>query len=517
MTRKNRILIVDDMETNLQLLKNYLKEEEYLVATVNSAKAALSKLRSHEFDLILLDVVMPGVNGIELCKELKNNDLTKHIPVIFLTAVSSDTVIIEAFEAGGVDYIKKPFNPDELKRKISNHLQLINYRKELELAKEEAELANKAKSNFLSNVSHELRTPLNGLVSTLELLGETNLDDKQKELHKIASESADWLTHILNDLLDLTKIESGTPDISYDDFNLHSLINDTISFFGVRAREKGLTLEKSISPLIPQTLNGDKYRTKQVLNKLIDNALKFSNAGTVKISADLEQKTDEEIIVKFSVADQGKGISDYHRRVIFDDFTQVDDKLNRKTTGLGVGLALAKRIVKMMGGEIGVESELNKGSTFYFTVKYNKPAGLHEDFIDDISKIKFKTMKALVVDDNAINLKVAKMMLESLGLDVLLAENGLIALEKYVEEKPEIIFMDIQMPIIDGIETTQRIRQIETKNKVSEPIPVIALTASAMKGDKELFINAGMNDFIAKPFRKQDMIRVLSVFGKGLI
>jgi signal transduction histidine kinase len=511
---KNKILIVDDLDTNLGLLKEYLKDENYLIATVNNAKAAMQKLRSYSFDLILLDIIMPGLSGIELCKQLKSNDITKHIPVIFLTAVSSDNIIIEAFEAGGVDYIKKPFNPEELKKKISNHLQLINYRKELERAKEEAEMSNRAKTNFLSNVSHELRTPLNGIVSTLELLGGTTMDEKQKQLLKIASESADSLTHILNDLLDLTKIESGLLELNAEDFDFRTLIKNTVSVFKPRIKAKGIIFETDITDEIPEKIHGDKYRTRQVLNKLIDNALKFSDKGIVKVSATVEKESDTEIIIRFSVSDQGKGISAYQQKVIFDEFTQIDSESNRTTGGMGIGLSLSRKIVEMMGGKIGVESKLHKGSTFYFTAHYRKIDTKNQKPVNvsDVTDHQFSPKKILVVDDNTINLKVADMTLKTFGMNVILANNGIEALKKFTEENPDMIFMDIQMPEIDGIETTKRIRQMEKASHRKKSLPIIALTASAMKGDREHFIKAGLNDYIAKPFKKEDIIRILKMY-----
>ena len=511
--KKNRILIVDDMQTNLELLRSYLHKEAYQIATVTSAKAALSKLKSHSFDLILLDIVMPEMDGIELCKILKNNNITKNIPVIFLTAVSSDKVIIEAFDAGGIDYIKKPFNPYELKRKIHNHLELINFRKETEKAREEAEFANKAKSIFLGNISHELRTPLNGIVATLELLHDTSLNEQQKEMVGIASESAANLTFALNDLLDLTKIESGLLEIMNEEFNPYDMVQNAIKIFNLKAEAKNLKFNLDFDPLIPDKLMGDKYRTQQVLTQLLDNSVKFTNEGTIDVSINLEEQNSKGFIVKYCVSDHGKGISPIQQKTIFDPFTQVENNSTRAIGGMGSGLALAKKIVELMNGKIEVYSELGEGSTFCFTIFHadvsngNRSLNPGNKTQSDAER-NYKNLRVLVVDDNIVNLKVAHMILNKLGLNVDMAENGVEALAKFTIRKPELILMDIQMPIMDGIETTQKIRKVESMENL-KPIPIIALTASAMKGDKEMFLNTGMNDYISKPFKKDDLERIL--------
>jgi len=506
--KKNRILVVDDMHTNLELLKSLLNKEPYQIATVSSAKAALSKLKSHSFDLILLDIVMPEMDGIELCKILKERLAIKSIPVIFLTAVSSDEVIIEAFDAGGIDYIKKPFNAHELKRKIHNHLELINFRKETEKAREEAEFANQAKSIFLSNISHELRTPLNGIVATLDLLNETVLNDNQKEMLNIAFESATNLTFILNDLLDLTKIESGLLEINNEDFSPMNMVQNAIKIFELKAESKNLKFNLNFDNFIPEKLNGDKYRTQQVLTQLLDNAIKFTDVGVIDIFVNLEEQNSKGYKIKYCITDQGKGISLSQQKTIFNAFTQVDSSNNRIIGGMGSGLALAKKIVELMGGQINVQSQLGIGSKFCFSIDYSKidvSSDSSPKQSKNIEKRSLKNLRVLVVDDNIVNLKVAHMILKRMGLNIDMAENGSEALTKYKIHLPDLIFMDIQMPIMDGIETTRKIREIEMNERVENPVPIIALTASAMKGDKEKFLEAGMNDYISKPFKKSDL------------
>lgn len=504
------------MNTNLQLLKTYLKDEDYLVATVSSAKTALLKLKSHQFDLILLDIVMPEMNGIELCKILKENEITKNTPIIFLTAVSSDEIIIDAFDAGGIDYIKKPFNPGELKRKIKNHLNLINYRKEIEKAKEEADLANQAKSIFLGNISHELRTPLNGIVATLELLSDTNLDKSQEEMVNIASISAANLTHILNDLLDLTKIESGILEINNQLFCLKEMIDSTLKIFNQKAIAKNLNFNLSFDENIPDQIVGDEYRTQQVLMHILDNALKFSDEGTIEVNIKLIKQNSSELEIQYCVEDHGKGIDLAQQKTIFNSFTQIENNNTRSTGGMGSGLSLAKKIVKLLGGEIKVVSELGQGSTFCFTVQYYLPSHKNDTTENPESllikeKFNLSNLVVLVVDDNIVNLKVAHMMLKKMGVNVHLAENGKEALAKYDIHQPNLIFMDIQMPVMDGLETTQKIRTLEKDNN-SKPVAIIALTASAMKGDKEIFLKSGMNDYISKPFKKNDLDRIIKKY-----
>jgi len=503
----NKILIVDDLNSNLDLLSNYLSEEEYVVATVNSAKSALAKIKSHRFDIILLDINMPDMNGIELCKVLKENDATKNIPIIFLTAINSQDVIIEAFKAGGVDYIQKPFNVEELKMKIGNHLKLVNYQRQLESAIEIADLSNKAKSNFLSNISHELKTPLNGIVCTLEMMSETQLNRKQNELLNIATESATYLTNILNDILDLTNIESGQIEKDNENFNIRNLINESIKAFQSRIIPNMAKIYSHISIEIPEIIYGNKFRTMQVLKNLIDNALKYSDSEKIDVNLSISSETQSHCILKFEIQDYGKGLTSYQQNIIFNNFTQIDDQNNRKTSGIGSGLAISRKIVEYFGGELSVKSEIGKGSTFYYTIKYKKIKGL--DFQDKAFKTpsdiyEIPKLKILVVDDNSINLKVANMIITKMGYISYSATNGKEAVEKHLSFLPDIIFMDIQMPEMDGMEATRKIRLNEIQLRLS-PIPIVALTASAIKGDKELYLASGMNDYITKPFKKSDI------------
>lgn len=380
-------------------------------------------------------------------------------------------------------------------------------------AKEAAEAATKAKSEFLANMSHEIRTPLNGVIGMLELALHAELAPEQGELLQTAQDSANTLLVIINDILDFSKIEAGKMELDLLEFDLGEAVTEAVRALALRAQEKRLELQCHIAPDVPRSLLGDSARLKQVLLNLVGNAIKFTERGAVTLRVEPERLNGEELELKFSIADTGIGIPAEKQKAIFDPFSQGDASITRKYGGTGLGLAICLRLVTLMGGRIWLESEVGRGSIFYFTATFRlaeanlnrsqRPQAMngleHQD--------RARKLNVLLAEDNVVNQKLVVRFLERAGHRAVVAVNGLEALEKLAEENFDVVLMDVQMPEMDGIAATTAIRALEKTTKAH--IPVIAMTAHALKGDRERCLAAGMDEYLAKPLTQRDLLETI--------
>lgn len=365
--------------------------------------------------------------------------------------------------------------------------------------------ADKAKSLFLANMSHEIRTPLNGIIGVAHLMKEETISKEQSKKLSIIQFSAETLVSLVNDILDFSKIEAEKMDLDIDHFDFYEMINNVNALFELTANEKGLSFKGNIGEKVPQYLLSDQTRIKQILINLINNAIKFTSSGGVELIIEADNDAKENLILKFSIIDTGIGISKKNQEKIFSSFTQSDASFTRKFGGTGLGLAISEKIVKMMGGQIGVESELGKGANFWFTIAadYGKNINAFEVPLDipDIPELSI-----LLAEDNKVNVIVAKQIISKAGHKVSVANNGLEAIELYKSQVFDLILMDIMMPEMDGLTATSHIRKLEKRNN-SKPIPIIALTANVVKEDQVKYMNSGMNDFISKPIHPNILIQ----------
>ena len=646
-TEKNSILIVDDEKINLEVLNNVLSPE-YNIYMTKSGVSALDIARSNAPDLILLDIVMPDMNGFDVLAQLKSSDKTRPIPVIIITGLNSNEDEEKGLALGAADFIHKPLTTNIVKSRVKNQIQIINQirvikenarekeaivdnhmgviwsvdnkgkilsfngqylksigisstdlvdknievaraknrhpdiidniektfrekrpqdwqsevngvifrshttplpdrdgnitkivgssdniteliglQKDLEVSVKAAESANRAKSIFLARMSHEIRTPLNAVlgISEIQLQNEALPQDVKEAFTRIFN-SGDLLLGIINDILDMSKIEAGKMELMPARYDVSSMINDTVFLNMIKYESKPIDFSLQVDEHVPSELIGDELRIKQILNNLLSNAYKYTKAGKVELSIGAEHSTDssDDVTLILSVRDTGQGMTKEQLDKLFEEYSRFNMEANRMTEGTGLGMGITQNLIHMMNGEISTESEAGKGSLFIVRLPQGKTGApalgkegaekLRQFRKNNEAKMK-KTQivrepipfgKVLVVDDMEMNLYVSRGMLSPYGLQIDTALSGHEAIEKIKSGAYDLVFMDHMMPVMDGIEATQEIRKL---GKEYETLPIIALTANAVSGVKEMFLANGFNGFLSKPISVQGLDDIL--------
>ena len=580
--KPGNILIVDDTPENLQILSATLSERGYKVRGVVKGQMALRAAKSAPPDLILLDIRMPEMDGYEVCSQLKADPKTREIPVIFISALDEVLDKIKAFAVGGVDYITKPFQVAEVLARVEHQLTILRLSHQLReqnqqlqqeilerlKAEKAAEAASQAKSEFLANMSHELRTPLNAILGFTQVMSrDLQLSTEQREYLRIINRSGEHLLDLINDILDLSKIEAGLSTLYESSFDLYRLLDSLEEMLQIKAEQKNLQLIFNVPSSLPHYIKTDSKKLRICLINLLGNAIKFTDNGTVtlRVFAGLEtEETDTgnslsklctsssspsifPNTLHFEVEDTGSGIAPAEMAGLFDAFVQTET--GRKfAEGTGLGLAITRKFVQLMGGEIQISSVLGEGAIFKFDIKIDEP-----DSIELIAKPfrrviglepEQQVYRLLVVDDSKENRLLLVKLLEPMGFEVREAENGVEGLTLWESWQPHLIWMDTRMPVMDGLEATRQIRarerqkdrgretqtrrwdhgdteQVFSSNQrlsvsVLSNFPpttrIIALTASIFEEKRGEILATGFDDFVRKPFTEEVIFEKLAEY-----
>ena len=543
---KQKILIVDDKRENLYALSATLKDLDAEVIMSDSGDEALKHILNHSFALAILDVQMPDMDGYELAEFIRNEDDTSHLPIIFLSAVYSDDYhIFKGYSAGAVDFVVKPYEPrvltnkvkffldlDRQKRELQDykeHLEeLVNMRtkelectmveleeeinehkrteKELKIAKEKAEESDRLKSVFLANISHEIRTPMNGILGFTNFLKEPNLSgEEQQEFISIIESSGERMLNIINDLIDISKVESGQMTVLLSEVSINKQTETLYNFFKPEAEKKGLQIIlKNAFPSSEAVIETDSEKFYAILTNLIKNAIKYTNKGSIEFGYERKDK-----LIEFYVKDTGIGIAKNRQNDIFERFVQVQQGPARFYEGAGLGLAITKAYVEMLDGEIRVESEEEKGSRFYFSLPHRKRINKNPQPLEELEPLgmsgsRFADLKILVAEDDQVARLLLKTILHENVDKIIYAKNGAEAVEAIRKNQDiDLVLMDIKMPEIDGYEATRQIREFNTE------VGIIAQTAFAMASDKDKILKSGFNGYVSKPIKKDELFRAI--------
>ena len=516
-----RILVVDDSATVRAILSDALGDDGHDVSVAESGLEALALIQTFCPDVVLLDVEMPGMNGIEVLLSLKAKAETRGISVVMLASHDRDDKVVAALEFGATDFIAKPFSEAVVRARVRNVIRICNRHSRVEAATE-------AKAQFLANMSHEIRTPMTAILGFADLLYSEG-DISKAPQHRIAAiqtikRNGDYLLELINDILDLSKVEAGKLDVERIRCSAIQVVADVVSMMRVRTDAKGIALKVEYLGEIPETVHTDPTRLRQILVNVMSNAVKFTESGSVRVVVQLVRDDHDEPGLQIEVVDTGIGMTEEQIGNVFQPFCQAEVHTTRKYGGTGLGLTISKHLAELLGGSIRVTSEPTKGSTFAVTVTAGSLEGvkLHENLTEaglDAERVENGPSQSperlgcrvLLAEDGPDNQRLISFVLRKAGADVAVASNGQIAhdlaLTARAEGKPyDVILMDMQMPVMDGYDATSKLREEGYSG------PIIALTALAMSTDREKCLAAGCDDYETKPIQRTRLISIVAQY-----
>lgn len=513
MIEKNKValplvLIVDDEKSNRYLLEKALHSLPCKVISASNGEDAVEYSLKNQFALILLDMVMPGLNGHEVLEKIKKIPHNKEAPVFMVTAIDTDTKILEdSYRLGAVDFIKKPISVEVLRKKASYFIEMFRNKQLLEKEKNISERLVKSKMNLMASITHELRSPLFAMIGMTDVLETMGLNEEQeKVLHKIQSNS-EYLMSVVNSFLDYSKLEEGKEAVKLEEFGLFSEITELVDIMSYQnQRKESVVLKIDIDSAIPSTIVLDKTKLRHILINLISNSLKFTLQGEVKVQVRLKKNKK----IEFKVSDTGIGIKDKDLDQLFERYVQVENEASHGGTGLG--LSISNIMVEIMGGKLDAKSTFGEGSCFFFEIPYFANDQVKQDIKIAPTKLLPKQisikerLKVLIVDDVIDNLFIIENYLRDLNLDIRTTQDPEEALEILKTSKYDICFMDINMPIMNGTEVLEHYLASCIEKKTTQT-PVIALTAHVIDEKLSLeYQNMGFTASLSKPIRRKELV-----------
>jgi signal transduction histidine kinase len=541
MTAPIKILLVDDRKENLFALESLLSDLDVSIYKASSGTNALELLLDHDFALGILDVQMPEMNGFELAEFMRGAARTKNIPIIFVTAASKmQGFAFKGYESGAVDFLYKPIDPVVLKSKARVFVDLYKQKAllsekltelkqtlfesdrakealarseaELKTAKEAAETADRLKSAFLANMSHEIRTPLGAIMGFADLLKDVNLPSPEGlQYLNIIGRNGKTLVRLIDDILDLSKVESGHLQIEKIAFSITEATKEIVDLLQTQAQAKSVDLKLEFGPGLPDKIASDPVRLKQILLNVIGNAIKFTEKGLVHISVQVSaDRRNPGLALTFWIRDTGIGLSEEQVGRLFQPFSQADNSITRRFGGTGLGLLLSRRLARALGGEIELtQSAIGEGSTFKISfdpIEIPQSITTVDHQLPSTPSTKAEGTRVLLVEDSPDNRLLIQRILKKSGVIMDMATDGHEGVQKAMQNEYDVVLMDLQMPHVDGFAATRQLR----KNGYSKPI--IALTAHAMREERERCLKEGFDDHLSKPVDRVALLEAVSKY-----
>ncbi|MGK6352135.1 response regulator [Parapedobacter sp. DT-150] len=524
---KLKLVVVDDKEENVFSLKALLADIDNLeIWGSTSPNEALRYCWNQDVAIALVDVQMPEINGFEFVSLLQSNPKTWQILVIMVTAISKeDRFLLKGLHSGAIDYLYKPLNPDVTVAKVKSFMQQVYIQRELKRkneelershielikAKKEADLARRSKENFLANMSHEIRTPINGIMGITTMLRNSPLNNEQSEWLDYLENASQQLLLIVNDILDLSKIDSGKMRLDYTKTSFPNIIKELTNLFAYKAEQKGIAFTVVTDDHLPKHILADSLRLTQILSNLISNGIKFTEKGSVTLKTTLLKRVKQRVHIQFSIKDTGIGISRNAIDKIFQSFEQGEEGITKRFGGTGLGLAIVKRLVSLYQGQIHANSELGEGSEFVFQCWFDEedseatPKSDKKQYTD---LPPLEHVHILLAEDNELNSFMVKHMLTTWGITVDVVKNGKEALEKIETNQYSLVLMDAHMPVMSGFDAIRVIRS-DARAHIRQ-LPIISISASVLQREQQAAYAAGADAVVGKPFDPVSLYQLIS-------